>query len=280
MPRPLLFLLLLSLTGCTDFFERDITPTDQAFDPQLVLFALFDPQDSVQVVDLRRTVAAYGGGGGAPNDYRPRRVLAGADVRLLDAGRATPFSYAGLSSLREGYYAATAGLGLLPGGAYTLVATDGELSAGADLEMIADTIPRAEIELGVDAVREDGFTEYLIEATVPNAPGAGDAYLLIHERIDPDGRRASRELFDLLEGRPALGPRLTFRPIRLPGGGRHRLRLCRTTVATYDYLNARETALGNAENPFAEPTQLPDNVTGQGIGHVGSMNCQVYGFAL
>lgn len=268
-----LIALMIGLSSCEDFFLQEITDFDNGFTPQLSLFALLQPQDSLIIVDVRRTISSVGGD---DNDPDFRRVIEDATVTISDGATVVPLRYSRFST--EGYVALRDSLPqdfIRPGGVYQIEATHEELTAFGTVIVPLDSIQRDAIDLSITRETNGGFTDVFGTVEIDNRPGAEDYYVLIVERSSaPNFDRRRRELHDFIQGRPELGERFSFRPVSLFEFNKTVLQICVTDAATFDFLNLRNTAITNAENPFTEPVILPSNVT-NGVGHLGGLNCRL-----
>jgi hypothetical protein len=275
--RYLIVCLAALLTwSCEDFFLQEITDFDNGYQPELSVFALLQPSDSLVIVDVRRTISATGGDN---NDEDFRNVIRGASVTVSDGTTTVALAYRRFPI--EGYLARTdtlpAGF-IRPGGVYRISAAYEELVAGGTIVIPTDSVARADVSFAVEELQSGGFTEVLLTVEIPNAPGEEDYYVLIAERSSPPGfSRRTRELHDFLRGRTSLGERPVFEPVSLREFNRTSVQLCVTDAATYTFLANRETAFSNAENPFVEPVLIASNVE-NGVGHLGGLNCQVFVF--
>lgn len=276
MRLTVLLMLLFSLSSCEDFFLQEITDFDNGFTPQLSLFALLQPQDSMIIVDVRRTISSIGGDA---NDPEFRGVPADATVTISDGTTAVPLRYGRFPI--EGYLALRDSLPedfIRPGGTYWIEASHEELTASGTAIVPLDSIERDSIDLSFTRETSGGFTDVYVTAELDNPPGAEDYYVLIVERSSaPNFSNRRRELHDFIQGRPELGERFAFMPVSLREFNKTVLQICVTDAATYDFLNLRNTAVTNAENPFTEPVILPSNVE-NGVGHLGGLNCQFSSF--
>ena len=271
-----LYLLALLTWGCEDFFLQEITDFDNDYQPELSLFALLQPSDSLVIVDVRRTISATGGD---DNDARFRNVVTGATVTISDGTTTVPLTYR--RSPIEGYLARIDTLPndfIRPGGAYLISAEHEELTAGGMIIVPRDSVERTDVNFDLEEQTSGGFTDVLLTVDLPNQPGENEYYVLITERSSaPSFSRRTRDLHDFLRGRESLGERLVFDPVNLTRFNRTVVQVCVTDAATYDFLSSRETSTSNAENPFAEPTLIPSNVE-NGVGHLGALNCQAFTF--
>jgi len=270
-----LLLALALLTSCEDFFMQEITDFDSGFTPQLSLFALLQPKDTLVIVDVRRTIASIGGD---DSDENFRRSIPDARVTISDGTTTIPLTH---NRSPNGYFANSDTLPdnfIHPGGSYRIEATHEALTASAMVAIPTDSIEREDINFVIGQETSGGFTEVTVTADIANLPGQEEYYVLITERSSaPDFRRRQRVLSDFLQGRANLGDRLAFKPVSLFEFNKTVIQICATDAATYNFLNLRNTAVTNADNPFAEPVILPSNVE-NGVGHVGGLNCQFFTF--
>lgn len=273
----IIYLAVLLTWSCEDFFLQEITDVENDYQPELSLFALLQPGDSLVVVDVRRTISATGGD---DNDENFRNVIQGASITISDGTTTVDLAYRRFPT--EGYLARTDTLPvgfIRPGGVYRISAAFEELVAGGSVVVPTDSVVRADVNFTIEEQQDGGFTEVLLTVDVPNAPGEEDYYVLIVERSSaPGAGQRMRELHDLLRGRESLGERLVFDPLFLREFNQTSVQVCVTDSATYGFLVNREAALNNADNPFAEPVLLPSNVE-NGVGYLGGLNCQVFVFS-
>jgi hypothetical protein len=274
-----IFLLCLGLllVSCEDFFNQELTGLESDYEPELSLFALLQPQDSLIMVDVRRTIPTIGG---LANEEDFRRVIEDAEVTISDGRTTVPLVYLDNRNV-DGYVALTDTLPedfLQPGGTYTIEAQHEDLRAGGTVSIPLDSITREDVGLRIVEETSGGFTDVLLVLDIPNQPGEEEYYVLISERSSaPNFDRRQRNLVDWLRGRESLGERLVFEPVSLFEFTRTTAQLGIPNAATHDYLSLRQTALDNNENPCAEPTILPSNVE-NGVGHLGGLNCQFFTF--
>lgn len=268
MRMSILLPLVLLLTGCTDFFMREIDRPDVDFTRQLAIFSILSPQDSLLFVDVRETAPAFG-----PRDIDQdyRRILEGAIVTLDDGTTTHELTFLSENGQR-GYAIRTEELDVEAGRSYVVTATFADLVVSGEATIPTDTFAIEDISLGLETTQNGGFQERVLSVSVPNKPGEEDYYLLIHDRLS-GGNRVQRDLVDYIRGKDGLGERLQFAPVFLLDGAVNTINVCTTNEATYNYLFTRGTAFNNQENPFAEPTEIIGNAV-TGIGLVGAMNCK------
>lgn len=275
--RALILLSLgLLLFGCEDFFNQELTGLENDYQPELSLFTLLQPKDSLIIVDVRRTIPAIGG---ITNEEDFRRVVPDARVTISNGITTVPLVYSDFPI--EGYLALQDTLPddfLCPGESYTIEAQHEALSARGTVNIPLDSIAREDIRFQVVEEREGDFLEVEVIADIPNQPGDNEFYVMIVERSSaPNFDFRRRELHDFVRGRQSLGDRLAFEPVLVFEFNRTTLQLCVAEAATYNFLSIRSTAINNNDNPFAEPTLLPTNVE-DGVGHLGGLNCQFFSF--
>ncbi|CAH0999490.1 hypothetical protein LEM8419_00790 [Neolewinella maritima] len=272
--RYLTLLLALGMMGCTEFFIQEIADAEVPFIPQLAVFTLLQPQDSLIVVDVRLTAPAVGS---PPPDRSGRDLVSGAQVTISDSLQTFPLTLS-TDPLRAGYVISNDIVRLRAGGRYTVSVTYEDLTARGTVTIPPEHGVGEGLEIATTEEGQNGFAEHRAWVSLLNPSGEEDYYLLLHDRRSyrSDGTlgRPERSLVDWLHGRTVTGPRLHFLPLTLAGRSQHLLRICRTTAATVSYLSSRDMARANTGNPFAEPTQVSSNVEG-GLGLVGCAQCRL-----
>ncbi|MEL7159740.1 MAG: DUF4249 family protein, partial [Bacteroidota bacterium] len=222
--------------------------------------------------------------GGQPNDEDFRRNVPDAEVRVSDGTEEVRLRYSQFDPI-NGYLAHRDSIppGFLQAGkSYTVTATAGELTATASTTIPLDSIDRSEVTFTVDERTQDGFTDVDLFVEFPNPPGEDDYFVVTSNRasLRSDGTYSDRRqegLEDFIHGRDDLEARLQAAPISLFEFNATTVRVCVTDALTFRFLSARNTAFTNGENPFAEATLLPTNVS-DGVGLVGGLNCQLFTF--
>ena len=258
---------LVFTSGCTGYFERELELVDVPYERQLVLNTVLSPQDSLIRADVYVTAPIVGE---FPADFSPHGRVDDAQITLV--GPTETFSFEPKRQFPEPTYVlAQAVAQLEPGMTYEVIAEWDGLSARGRTTIPQLSIPRDSIILE-DASNDQ---ERRIRVVWPNLAGEQDYYLVSTDQELYDGpgqTRLQRELVDYLRGRDALGAYITTRAIGVNRGTPTLLNVCQTGPATYDYLVTRQTLQVNADNPFAEPTTVANNLD-EGLGLVGAANC-------
>jgi hypothetical protein len=275
--RPVFFLLLiLSCCACENFAGQELTELNNDYAPELVLFSLPNPQDSLLVVDLRRSISSLGG---RPDGQGFRQQIPDATVSISDGSVDYPLRFADFDPV-SGYYLRLDSLDralLRPGESYVISAEYAGERVQAEFAIPLDSLPVDAAAFAFETETLNGFTDLWLNASIPNLPG-DDFYLVtVNRDTRPASGRRREEIADFLRGRDELGDSLYLARIELFEFNTTTVRICAIDPLAFEYLDARATAIANQENIFAEPTLLPTNVE-NGRGFVGGLNCQAYVF--
>lgn len=265
----LLLLFIPLLTSCDDFFQQELDDPELDFDRKLVLFALLTPNDTLQYVDVRASIPAFGP---RPDGPSFRRQLQDATVVLDDGTNQFELAYENGDGF-EGYRIPHERVDITPGRTYVITATHEGTTAVGTTTVPTDSLRFSDLTVDIETEQQGSFRERKLFLTAPNLPANEEEYYLIyHDRISNNGR-TQRELVDYVRGRDDLGDRLRFAPVFLIDGVRNAVSICVTDRPTFTYLTTRDVAFATQDNPFAEPAEVATNVEG-GLGLVGGANCR------
>lgn len=256
--------VLLFSSGCSSFFEQEAEGYELPYTPQLVMYALVIPQDSIAYATVDLLSPADG-----PNAAFDASEV---EVTLEVNGLTVPFSY----QPSDRFVVNISTLNIAPGTAIGVTATWNELRA-AGTSVVPNEVPLRE-QVNGQFASIDGDNQVQIGLLNPSLTVEG--YALIHDQLRWNNGQVSgqtRSLVDFLPSPPPATDTLFFRSFsfnrtQVVTEPANQAFVCYAPSAFIELQSSRIQYASSAENPFSETDNLATNLT-EGVGNVSALSC-------
>ncbi len=272
-------LLMISFYSCSDLFEKEVDDYPIPFEVQLVVTAFLMPQDSLIMVEVRKTYPVDADITGLQQQGTTSIENAIVIIRTNTSEVEMPYD----NRIRK-YVLHQDDFPIESNGIYFIsVTTPDGLSAESVCQIPAASVEEDSINGSLNIVDDGGVREYFFYVSFPKATDSISYYAILKQEYrmtnDSVSSISSQEQLEVIKSSDLIGDYITSStfPITPSFAGENyhtEVYVCRTDSSYFQYHQDLNDYFINTQNPFTEEFNIYTNID-NGRGVFAGLNCTI-----